>query len=137
MKRRFGLAIFAALAGSAALAATPISVAGGDWSDIPRIEQAGKLRISDSSIEQMEAAAIGECKLRGQTERHVDLTIPFLVRFSQAGELQQVVVRRMNCPTIERVAGSALLTMAQGGEYRPTGENLEGWYRGEISFVSR
>ena len=137
MKLRIGLGLLAAISTSAALAAIPVSVAGGDWSNIPRVQQKGLMRVSTDSIEQIHAAAIGECALPGQSKRYVDLTIPFMIKFSPTGQLQQVVVKRLNCPTIEQVAGRAVLTMAEGGEYRPTGENLEGWYLGEISFVSR
>lgn len=116
---------------------TPVSVAGGDWSNIPLARTAGTHRVATEVIEQIEAAAIGECQLPGQSKRQVKLTIPFIIQFSPSGEVQQVVVQRLNCPTIEQAAGGAILTMAQLGEYRPTGENLEHWYRGEISFESR
>ena len=136
MKLGIGFGLFAALSSSAAFTATPVSVAGGDWSNIPYVQQKGLLRVSTDVIEQIEQAAIGECAIAGQSKRHVDLTIPFMIKFSPAGAVEQVVVRRVDCPTIEQAVGSAVLTMAKGGEYQPTGENREGWYRGDISFNS-
>jgi len=98
---------------------------------------AGVHRVSNDVIEQIETAAVDVCQLPGQSKRHVELSIPFLIQFSPSGEVAQVVVHRLNCPAIEQAAGGAILTLAQKGEYRPTGENIEHWYRGEFSFVSR
>ncbi len=135
MKRLIAFGFCALLAASAN--ASPVSVAGGDWSNIPLAKTAGLHRVSTDVIERIEAAAIGECQLPGQSKRKVELNIPFIILFSPTGAVEQVVVKRLNCPTIEQAAGGAILTMAQKGEYQPTGENLERWYRGEISFVSR
>jgi hypothetical protein len=32
------------------------------------------------------------------------------------------------------VLGGAVLEMLQGGDYRPTGKNPDGWYQGDLSF---
>ena len=137
MKLGIGIAFLATISSIPAFANSPVSVAGGDWSNIPLLRQAGSLRLSDAVIDKIETAAIGECALPGQTERHVRLTIPFMIQFSQAGAVQQVVVKRLNCPAIEQAAGGAVLQLAKDGEYQPTGENSEGWYRGEIHISSR
>ena len=137
MNLGLGIAFLATISSIPALANSPVSVASGDWSNIPFIRQSGSLRLSDAVIDKIETAAIGECALPGQSERHVRLTIPFMVQFTPAGAVQQVVVKRLNCPAIEQAAGGALLQLAKDGEYRPTGENSEGWYRGELSITSR
>ena len=115
----------------------PVSVAGGDWSNIPMARTAGVHRVSTDVIEQIEAAALGECQIPGQSKRRVKLSVPFIIQFSPSGAVEQVVVQRLNCPAIEQAAGGAILTLAQKGEYQPTGENLERWYRSEIAFESR
>ena len=135
MKHLFALGLAALMAAPAQ--GSPVSVAGGDWSNSPAARTAGLHRVSTDVIEQIEAAAVGECKLPGQSKRHVRLSIPFLIQFSPSGAVEQVVVQRLNCPAIEQAAGGAILTLAQKGEYKPTGENLEHWYRGEFSLVSR
>jgi hypothetical protein len=137
MKLGIGIAFLATLSSIPALANSPVSVAGGDWSNIPFIRQSGSLRLSDAVIDKIETAAVGECHLPGQSEKRVRLTIPFMVQFSPDGAVQQVIVKQLNCPAIEQAAGGALLQLARQGEYRPTGENTEGWYRGEISISSR
>jgi hypothetical protein len=135
MKHLFVLGLSALIASPAL--GSPVSVAGGDWSNIPLARTAGLHRVSTEVIAQIEAAALGECRLPGQSKRRVELTIPFIIQFSPTGDVEQVVVQRLNCPTIEQAAGGAILTMAQKGEYQPTGENQERWYRGQISFESR
>ena len=135
MKHLFALGLSALLAAPAL--SSPVSVAGGDWSNIPLARTAGLNRVSTDVIDRIEAAAIGECRLPGQSKRHVKLSIPFIIQFSPSGDVEQVVVQRLNCPAIEQAAGGAILTLAQKGEYRPTGENLEHWYRGQINFESR
>lgn len=130
------MAMLAGLSSQASLASSQVSVASGDWSNIPLVRNQGTLRISTEAVEQIEAAAFGECAKPGQSDRHLKLTIPFLIRFSPQGSVEQVVVRRMNCPRIEQVAGGAVLQIARDGGYRPTGENLEHWYRGEINIKS-
>ncbi|HET9335621.1 MAG TPA: hypothetical protein VFO12_04350 [Sphingomicrobium sp.] len=129
----FGLSALLAAPGYS----SPVSVAGGDWSNIPAARAAGLHRVSSDVIAQIEAAAVDECKLPGQSKSYVKLSIPFLIQFSPSGEVEQVVVHRLNCPGVEQAVGGAILTLAEKGEYRPTGENLEHWYRGEFRFVSR
>ncbi|QDP18804.1 hypothetical protein [Sphingomonas xanthus] len=131
--RRLGSAILAATSASMALASPQVSTAGGDWSNIPLIKTQGSLRISTEAIDQIEAAAAGPCARSGLSKKHVELTMPFLVKFSSQGAVERVVVREMQCAAIEQVIGGAVLQLAKAGEYRPTGENIEGWYRGEIA----
>jgi hypothetical protein len=126
-----------ALAFPAALAAAPVSVAGGDWSNIPLVHQTQKLRISADTIDRIEQAAFGECAKPGQSKRRADVTVPFLIRFTPTGEVEQVVVHRVDCPAIEQVAGGAVYQLAADGEYKPTGENAERWYRGVLSISLR
>ena len=137
MKLDIGIGFLAIFASTTALANSPVSVATGDWSNIPIVRQAGTLRISNSVIDKIQSAAAGECALPGQSEKRVNLTIPFMIHFAPDGAVQQVVVRQLNCPAIEKAAGGALLHLARKGEYRPTGENSERWYRGEINISSR
>ena len=128
-----GLALLAAVSGDVSAAGSQVSVAGGDWSNIPLVKRSSNLRISDELISKIEAAAFGECAKPGQSKKRLNMNIPFLVRFMADGSVDQVVVKRLNCPTIEEAAGGAVLQMARAGEYRPTGENAAGWYRGEIT----
>jgi hypothetical protein len=125
------------LALPAATATAPVSVAGGDWSNIPYARQTNKLRPSTDTMDQIEAALFGECAKPGQSKTRAEINIPFLIRFTPEGGVQQVVVHRIDCPAIERVAGGTIYRLATDGEYKPTGENPEGWYRGALNISMR
>jgi hypothetical protein len=126
-----------ALVSAAAVPTVPVSVASGDWSNIPAAQKRGLAQVSTSSIEKFEAALTGDCKAETGVNRQLELNVPFLIRFGTDGSVQEVVVHRLNCPSAEAVLGGAVLQLARTGEYRPTGENLTGWYRGEFSLQSR
>jgi len=126
-----------ALVSAAAAPTVPVSVASGDWSNIPYAHQRGIERVSTSSIEQFETALTEQCKPAIGANRELKVTVPFLIRFGTDGSVQEVVVHRLNCPSAEAVLGGAVLQLARSGEYKPTGENLTGWYRGEFSLQSR
>jgi hypothetical protein len=128
------------LAAASAVATGPdaeVSVASGDWNDIPALLQTGDLQISDKFAEQLSSAAgTNGCSTVG-TAKHVNVSMPFLVQYSPQGAVQRVVVHRIDCPAVETIVGSVVLRMAQHGDYRPTGYNREGWYRGQFAFESR
>jgi hypothetical protein len=127
------------LASATAVAAADanVSVASGDWSDVPALMQTGDLQISDKFADQL-ASAVGTngCATAG-TPKHVNVSMPFLIQYTPQGGVQRVVVHRINCPAVETIVGSVVLRMAQHGDYRPTGYNREGWYRGQFEFESR
>ena len=119
------------------LGAEPVSSAWGDWREVPTIIKKGDLRVSSQTVDRIAAAsADGKCPQVGD-EKHLRLSMPFLMEFSPRGQIQQVVVWKMNCPEIESLVGGMLLEMARAGEYRPTGENQLGWYRGEFKLTSQ
>jgi hypothetical protein len=114
-----------------------VSVASGDWGNIPAIAQVGDLQISDQFANQLiSAVAANNCASAG-TPKHVNVAVPFLVQFTPQGQLERVVVHRIDCPAVEMIVGSVVLNMAKAGNYRPTGKNIEGWYLGRFEFESR
>ena len=115
-----------------------VQVGQGDWSSVPAIQARGQLRLGDTMLARLhDLGAQQVCNVRGLSRRLVDLTVPFVIRFTPQGEVEQIVVRNTGCPQLESIVAGAVLQMARAGEYRPTGENLERWYRSELSFVSR
>ena len=125
-----------ALASTAATPTVPVSVASGDWSNIPYAQQRGLKRVSTSSIEKLELALTKDCKNAIGAARQLELKVPFLIRFGADGSVQEVVLQRLNCPSAEAVLGGAVLQLARSGEYQPTGEYVTGWYRGDFSLQS-
>lgn len=123
----------AAAAIATAASAQSVSVAGGDWSDIPRIgRHNGSLVVSPEVASQIADAFTSECRAPGASKTYVAVRMPFLVEFTPTGQVQQVVVHNVNCPRAEAALGGAVLEIAKRGEYRPTGENQVGWYLGEV-----
>lgn len=132
---RIVLATLLAALTASSLPAQEVSVAGGDWSDIPPLVQLGSKTISDRALGQLtDAVVLNKCEVAGN-ERHMKLAVPFLLRFSSQGHIEQVVVQRIGCPAVETVLGGAVLQLAKSGEYRPSGMNQTGWYRGLFEFT--
>lgn len=117
--------------------AQQVSVAGGDWSNIPVVISEGKRQPAERVVDDIAAAAQKQsCAAVGRNPRHINLSVPFLVQFDGGGQVQQVVVQRIGCPAVESVIGGALAQLAKEGEYRPTLENRAGWYRGSFDLAS-
>jgi hypothetical protein len=125
------------LAGAAPLAAQTVEVAEGDWAGVPPASVAGKFTIGQERMAKIEKIVeAGDCPAAGN-KHMVDLKAPFMLQYDADGALQRVVVQRMGCPELEKEIGGAVLDLAKIGEYKPTGVNAAGWYRGELAFVSR
>lgn len=118
-------------------AAEPVSVASGDWSDIPAIGKRGGSVVHNAVAVQIADALAGECLAPGARKDRLAVRIPFLVEFTPTGQVKQVVVQNINCPRAEAALGGAVLQLAKQGEYRPTGENQVGWYRGDFELTQR
>jgi len=133
------LAVALAFLMSAAQPAEPsVEVAGGDWSSIPRMAAQGDNYISKFAIERVQEIFSGNsCTIRGQSRNKLDLTVPFLVQFDPGGAPQRIIVRKVGCPQLETLLGGVVLHLVKRGEYRPTGENLAGWYQSDVSFALR
>ena len=131
-----GLGLFLAATGTAN--AQSVEIADGDWSAVPVIQPRGEVHISTKIVDRLHTLA-GEtkCNVPGFEKRRIDLAVPFVIQFTPQGGVGRIVLRNMRCPQLESVLGAVLLQMAQAGEYRPTGENQERWYRSELTFLSR
>jgi hypothetical protein len=115
-------------------AAQTVQTAEGDWSGLPRMIFGDDENISgDVPVALQRLVTSGECRLMGVSKRKVDMTVPFLVRFSPTNEVQDVVVRTLGCAKAEAILGATIARLAKAGTLKPTGENSEGWYRSELS----
>ena len=125
----------AALSASAAPSQPVIGVATGNWSGIPQIGTREKLRVADEAIDDFHKIA-NETKCTAVTDNHrLNMSVPFLIAFSPEGAVRQIVVHKINCPTIEAMVGNTIMVLAKAGEYRPTGQNDLGWYSGRFELV--
>lgn len=133
MFRTLALAIIVAI--PAAASAQAVEVADGDWRGIP-LAQTGKAKsMSDRSMGRIEKLLeAGKCPRFGDGDP-IRIDIPFLLQFDTAGQVQRVVVRRVDCPDLESVVGGVVVSRAKAGYYKPTGQNSTGWYRSSFDYA--
>jgi hypothetical protein len=86
-------------------------------------------------LKVQELVTSGECTLAGVSKRRIDMTVPFIVRFSPAGRGACRSAQARLCKA-EGVLAGAVLGLLKAGTFKPTGKNLTGWYRSELSFAS-
>lgn len=127
------LALFAAAASGDA----SVTSATGDWSNIPLVSKRGTMDGTPFVLDRLEEIVrSGDCSLRGASRRRIKMNVPFLIRFDSSGTATEVVVRKLDCPEAESALGSAVKLMAERGEFRPSGTNQTGWYRGAFNVES-
>ena len=136
MKRiMLGLGLFLAATGTAN--AQSVDVGEGDWSSVPLIAPRGHVGIASAAIDRLHTlASLTSCKVQGFEAKRIDLTVPFVMQFTPQGAVDRIVLRDLKCPALETALGTVVLEMAKAGEYRPTGQNPQRWYRSELSFES-
>jgi hypothetical protein len=121
----------------AAASPAPVSVvaATGDWSNLPPIGQTDTQHQSKNLILALDRIASShECALPGYNGRRFNFNVTFAAQFNADGTLNQLVVPKLDCPKAEAALGGALKEMIEGGDYRPTGQSPQGWYKGQFSF---
>ena len=128
---------FYVMLASTAATSSPVAVqtADGDWSRLPSLEARGYDHLSSDYMTKLhQIASEGQCRLPGYDGNRLDMRLSFAAQYDAGGSLQRIVLPKLHCPEAEGVIGGALLDMMRGGDYRPTGKNPEGWYRGNFAF---
>jgi len=132
------LLAFALLLAPVPATAASVETANGDWSKLPALQHRGYDHLSTRMMQKLfEISSEGKCVLPGRSGRlkkELNLSLSFAAQFQPDGTLTRVILPKLNCPEGEGVIGGAILEMTQGGDYKPTGKNLDGWYRGQFSF---
>ena len=134
MKTYLALPLFVALT---AASAPPVAVEAvtGDWSGLPQLSNRGYNHLNTKMMARLhEIASQRLCQLPGYLGNRLDLRISFAAQFGPDGTLRKILVPKLNCPEAEGILGGALLEMMQGGDYKPTGKNPDGWYQGRLTF---
>ena len=129
------VAAAALLLGSASASAATIEVGTGDWSNIPEMRQLVDSIDSNTVAAIHETIESGECKIEGQREGDLDMTVPFLVQFDANGSVQRLVIEKMGCAKAEGILAGALLKLIDRGGFRPVGGMQQGWFRSQVSFA--
>jgi hypothetical protein len=134
MKRLLALPFV--LATLAAAAPMPkVEVADGDWNELPPLQSRGYDHLHSNVMQRLwELAKQRQCTIPGYSLGKLDMRLSFAAQYNPDGTLARLVLPRMNCPEAEGILAGALLEMMQGGDYRPTGKNSDGWYQGSLTF---
>ena len=133
MKRFLALPLVLAIL--AAAAPPKVEVADGDWSWLPMLESRGYDHLDPKLMARLwEIAQQRQCKLPGYSGGKLDLRLSFAAQYNPDGSLARVILPRMNCTEAEGIIAGAVLEMMKAGDYRPTGQNPDGWYRGNFAF---
>jgi hypothetical protein len=120
-----------------AATASPVRVetAHGDWSDLPRLDQGPYDHLNSVMMAKLyEITSERRCRLPGFVANRLDFGVSFAAQFDRDGTVRRIIIPDYGCPEAEAVIGGALLEMIRGRDYRPTGKNPNGWYRGSFSF---
>lgn len=131
------LALATALVLSAATA-PPVTVvtAEGDWSVLPMLRQNGYDHLSTKVMARLhEIVKQHQCQLGDFVGGRLDFAVSFAAQFNPDGSLREIILPKLNCPEAEGIVGGALMEMIQAGDYRATGKNPDGWYRGNLTFA--
>jgi len=136
MKRiMLGLGLFLAAAGTAN--AQSVEVGEGDWSALPVIEPRGRVQMPPGVVDRLHRLAREtDCSVRGFRASAIDLSVPYVIGFTDEGKVDRIVLRDLKCPQLETALGNVLLQMALAGEYRRNRGGAARWYRSELSFRS-
>jgi|SRR5438270_3869772 len=134
MKRLLALPLFLATI-AAATPAPQVEVADGDWSGLPLLDSRGYDHLGSKVMGRLwEIAQQRKCSLPGYSGDKLDLRLSFAAQYNPDGSIVRIVLPRLNCPEAEGIIAGAVIEMMRAGDYRPTGQNLDGWYRGNFAF---
>ena len=137
MKRFHVLALLlASVSPGPAIAAPTVEVADGNWSWLPQLKQRSNAELSNIAISQIrEIAQTQKCGALVTKKEAVEIDMSFAAHFAPDGTATRIVMPRLNCPEVESILGGVLSEMVEKGDYRPDGSNVDGWYRGKLSFT--
>jgi len=132
MKTLLLASLFAA---TAAAAAPTLETGSGDWSNIPMMRPQGSATVDVDVITAMISLVdSGECVIPGQRPGRIDMRVPFLAQYDAQGSARRLVVRPSGCARADGLLAGEVQRMVEGRIFRPTGEDQEGWFRGQIAF---
>lgn len=135
MKHFLALATAAILTAATIPEVTVVS-SDGDWSRLPMLGQYGYDHLNTKVMVKLhELVKEHQCQLPGYVNGRLDFGASFAAQFNPDGSLHEIVIPKLNCPEAEGVVGGAIVEMIRGGDYRPTGKNPDGWYRGNLTFA--
>lgn len=113
-----------------------VDVGRADWDSMPALQAVDRRLPTPSMVGQVERILqSGGCSISGQTARRFDITVPYAVLVEPDGSARRVVVGETGCAPLESYVGLVVLTMAEAGDFKPSGQSKARWYASELSFT--
>lgn len=128
------LSVLTLLASAAAPAGTTLEVGKADWDAMPAlIKVERRLPYEDMAGFVEQILADKQCKLKGQSARRFDITVPYAVLLEPDGKARRVVVADMGCMPLETLVGNMVADMAETGDFRPSPAKEARWYSSQLN----
>ncbi|HVJ01791.1 MAG TPA: hypothetical protein VM662_06375 [Sphingomonas sp.] len=109
-----------------------------NWSKLPALkEKPSGLDYADLALRIGNMLRTDQCKIRGQSARRFDITVPYAALVEPDGKVSRVVIAEQGCHALEALAGEAVLARSAAGEFLPTGEAKARWYVSALNFNLR
>ena len=113
-----------------------VDVGRADWSRMPALETVERLLPTPAMVGDVEKMLVsGQCRLKGQNARRFDITVPYAVLVEPDGSARHVVVAETGCAPLESYVGVVVLTLAEAGDFRPSGQATARWYASKLNFT--
>jgi hypothetical protein len=111
-----------------------IDVGNADWNGYRRLPEPRGLPIPVMVSYVETILRERQCEIEGQTARHFEIRVPWIVQVQPDGRVSRIVVADMDCRPLEAYVANLVVALAQQGALRarPGAEPL--WYRSDFSF---
>lgn len=127
--------IAAAILLGAASGPIQVDVGRANWDTMPQLKVDRRLPTPAMVGDVEEMLRDGKCSMHGQTSRKFDITVPYAVLVEPDGGARRVVVGETGCAPLESYVGLVVLTLAEHGDFRSSGEAKARWYASELNFT--
>ena len=112
-----------------------VDVGRADWAKLPPLKAVARAMPTPEMVEKVEnILRVGDCRIRGQSPAHFDITVPYAVQVNPDGTASHVVVADMGCPSLESYVGLIVLQLARNGDFRASGGRQKLWYGSSLNF---
>lgn len=123
---------------AAPAAGQTIEVGKADWQKMPQLAQVERPLPYAEMVGRVEQLLTEkQCRLRGQSPRRFDITVPYAVLVGPDGHASRIVVADMGCAPLETMVGNIVADRAQLGDFRPAASTAPKWYSSKINFTQQ
>lgn len=112
----------------------PIFVGRFDPTDFPNAQKIERTMPHAAMDDRVEHILANECKLPGQTKIKYNITVPYAVLLTEAGQAKKVVVKDIACPSLEKLVGQIGSQLATHGDFKVTHADGDRWYVSDVYF---